>query len=59
MKDTLNFVGDGDDVDVIYDVERTFGIKLADTEAMGIEGEITCQIPISILEQIEHAKSTA
>ncbi|MET4066123.1 hypothetical protein ABID58_000906 [Bradyrhizobium sp. S3.2.6] len=33
MKDTLNFVGDGDDVDVIHDVERTFGIKLTDAEA--------------------------
>ncbi|TYL91434.1 acyl carrier protein [Bradyrhizobium rifense] len=33
MKDTLNFVGDGDDVDVIYNVERTFGIKLTDAEA--------------------------
>ncbi|MGY4496781.1 hypothetical protein ACVWYH_000708 [Bradyrhizobium sp. GM24.11] len=28
MKDTLNLVGDGDDVDVIHGVERTFGIKL-------------------------------
>ncbi|MBR0685464.1 hypothetical protein JQ594_06025 [Bradyrhizobium manausense] len=94
MKDTLNFVGDGDDVDVIYDVERTFGIKLTDAEAeqtwtvgqlydlievnhpnagrtqaclgqmafyrlrrtlntMGIEGEITPQTPISVLERIE------
>ncbi|WP_431202001.1 acyl carrier protein [Bradyrhizobium betae] len=95
MKDTLNFVGDGDDVDVIFDVERTFGIKLTDAEAeqtrtvgqlydlielkrsnaesrteaclsqmafyrlrralktMGIEGEITPQTPISVLEQIE------
>ncbi|MCP3381416.1 acyl carrier protein [Bradyrhizobium sp. CCGUVB4N] len=33
MKNTLNFVGDGDDVDVIFDVERTFGIKLTDAEA--------------------------
>ncbi|WP_234681546.1 acyl carrier protein [Bradyrhizobium monzae] len=33
MKDTLNFVGDGDDVDVIHDVERTFGIKLTAAEA--------------------------
>jgi hypothetical protein len=33
MKDTLNLVGDGDDVDVINDVERTFGIKLTDAEA--------------------------
>jgi hypothetical protein len=34
MKDTLNFVGDGDDVDVIHAVERTFGIKLTDAEAV-------------------------
>ncbi|SRR6266702_2990679 len=95
MKDTLNLVGDGDDVDVIRDVERTFGIKLTDAEAeqtrnvgqlydlielkhpnagsrtltclsqmafyrlrralktMGIEGEITPQTPISVLERIE------
>jgi len=95
MKDTLNFVGDGDDVDVIHAVERTFGIKLTDAEAvqtrtvgqlydlielkypnagsrtqaclsqmafyrlrralntMGIEGEITPQTPISVLERIE------
>lgn len=33
MKDTLNLVGDGDDVDVIHGVERTFGIKLTDVEA--------------------------
>jgi hypothetical protein len=33
MKDTLNLFGDGDDVDVIYAVERTFGIKLTDAEA--------------------------
>lgn len=32
MKDTLDLVGDGDDLDVIYDVERTFGIKLTDVE---------------------------
>jgi hypothetical protein len=101
MKDTLNFVGDGDDVDVIYDVERTFGIKLTDAEAvqtrtvgqlydlielrrpnaggrtqaclsqiafyrlrralktMGIEGEITPQTPISVLEQIEPGSMAA
>ncbi|MBH5367540.1 acyl carrier protein [Bradyrhizobium glycinis] len=95
MKDTLNLVGDGDDVDVIHEVERTFGIKLTDAEAeqartvgqlydlielknrnagsttraclsqaafyrlrqtlklMGIEGEITPQTSISILERIE------
>lgn len=33
MKDTLDLVGDGDDVDVIQDVERAFGIKLTDAEA--------------------------
>jgi hypothetical protein len=33
MKDTLDLVGDGDDLDVIQDVERTFGIKLTDAEA--------------------------
>lgn len=33
MRDTLALVGDGDDVDVVYDVERTFGIKLTDAEA--------------------------
>jgi hypothetical protein len=35
MKDTLNLVGDGDDLDIIRDVERTFGIKLTDAEAEG------------------------
>lgn len=33
MKDALNLVGDGDDVDIIHGVERTFGIKLTDVEA--------------------------
>lgn len=33
MKDTLNLAGDGDDLDVIHDVEQTFGIKLTDAEA--------------------------
>lgn len=33
MKETLNFVGDGDDVDVVHDVERTFGIELTNAEA--------------------------
>ena len=33
MKDTLNLVGDGDDVDIVCDVERTFGITLTDAEA--------------------------
>jgi hypothetical protein len=26
-------VGDGDDLDVVWDVERTFGIKVSDAEA--------------------------
>src|SRR5262249_10894109 len=33
MKDTLNFVGDGDDVDIVRDVECTFRIKLTNAEA--------------------------
>jgi hypothetical protein len=33
MQDTLNLVGDGDDLDVIFDVERAFGIKLSNGEA--------------------------
>src|SRR5690348_12074284 len=33
MKDTLDLVGDGDELDVVVDVERTFGIKLTGEEA--------------------------
>jgi hypothetical protein len=33
MKDTLDLWGDGDDVDVVCDVERAFGIKLTGDEA--------------------------
>jgi|SRR5215475_2629623 len=32
MKDTLDLWGDGDDLDVVCDVERTFGIKLTGDE---------------------------
>jgi hypothetical protein len=33
MADTIGLVGDGDDVDIVYDVERAFGVKLTDEEA--------------------------
>jgi hypothetical protein len=33
MADTLDLWGDGDDVDVVWDVERTFAIKVSDDEA--------------------------
>jgi hypothetical protein len=33
MKDTLDLWGDGDDVDVVCDVERAFGIRLTGDEA--------------------------
>lgn len=33
MKDSLNLVGDGDDLDVIRDVESVFGIRITDREA--------------------------
>jgi hypothetical protein len=36
MADSLNLVGDGDDIDVIRDVERAFGIQIADHEAEAI-----------------------
>ena len=36
MRNTLDLVGDGDDLDVIYDVERTFGIKMTDAQAESI-----------------------
>jgi hypothetical protein len=94
MQNTLDFVGDGDQVDAVWEVEETFGIKLSDEElepiqtvgqlhdlielkrpnagsrtlaclsqvafyrlrraleAMGIEGEIVRQTPISVLDRI-------
>jgi hypothetical protein len=33
MQDSLNLFGDGDDVDVLTDVENTFGIAITDREA--------------------------
>jgi hypothetical protein len=33
MRSSLNLAGDGDDLDVVADVERTFGIKLSNQEA--------------------------
>jgi hypothetical protein len=33
MPNSLNLVGDGDELDVIYDVERTFGFKFTKEEA--------------------------
>jgi hypothetical protein len=32
-ENTLDLVGDGDDMDVIFDAERTFGIKISNDEA--------------------------
>jgi hypothetical protein len=33
----LNLVGDGDDIDVLYAIEKTFGVKLSDAEAVHCE----------------------
>ncbi len=36
MQNTLNLVGDGDDIDVLSDVERLFGIAVTDAEAANL-----------------------
>ena len=32
-KNTVNMVGDGDDVDIVLDIEKTFGIQITEAEA--------------------------
>ena len=49
---TLHFTGDFDDVEVIEDIEKVFGIKISDLEAERVitVGELEAQVRLKFVE---------